>query len=500
MQIGSRVARFSLLVAALACPILYLFGILAEGRAILYYDFTRLIVIYVALAIGAAAATYLVFGRGMLVVRLAAGLALLANLGSIAYAELLWRPDMQRALAEVERRPFAEGQTGILIAASDHSPQAMEEARAIEETIQAIVAGLGMQDRIVVRPTYPIASEEQARYVGRDLGANLVVWKSSMLTRGRYTETYTITVMGASAKGMAVDGIPLLLASMFQKGLTIPTTRGEDEPADMRLVNEVIVPVATGLAFVAENELLLAGGQFEAAAEYPDLPDQAQVTLQNYLGAILLLHNRPDLAPERFERSLAIAPNAAAWVGLGSVAVANHQWDTATQAFSRAITLDPYDAGAYCGLGFVHARKRDIHNAYLAYQQAIALEPTSSVPFAFMGLLYELRADITAAQQAYQEAAIRAQPDKGLYAAITGRAEEIRRNPPTPVPTATPKPIPTPTPIPTSALYTVERGDSLQSIADAFGVSINELVEINEIKDPNELYIGQILMIPPLPD
>jgi tetratricopeptide (TPR) repeat protein len=500
VQFRSRVADFSLLVVALLSPILYLWGILTDGRAILYYDFARLGVIYLALAIGAAAATYLFFRRGMVIVRLAAGIALLANLGSIAYAELLWRPDMQRAFAEVERRTFDQDQTGILIAAADHSPQAMEEARAIEETIQAIVSGVGLDQRIIVRPTYPIASETQARYVGRDLGASLVIWKTSAPVRDRYTETYHITVLGASPRGIAVDGISLLLAGVLQETLSAPMTRWQSAPADMRLANEVIVPVATGLAFMAENELLLAGGQFEKASLYPDLPARARVALHNYLGATLLLYGRPDLAPEPFERSLAVEPNAAAWVGLGSVAAAQHRWDEAAAAFSRAVTLDPYDASAYCGLGYVHARKRDIHSAYLAYQQAIALEPTSSVPFVFMGLLYELRADLTAAQQAYQEAATRAYPDKGLYAAITGRAEEIRRNPPTPVPTATPKPIPSPTPIPTSALHTVERGNTLQAIANKYGVSINELIEINGIEDPNELYIGQVLLIPPLPD
>ncbi len=500
MQFGSRVARFSLLVVALLCPILYLRGILADGRAILYYDFARLSVIYLALAVSAGASTYLLLRRGRVVVRLAAGIALLANLGSIAYAELLWRPDMQRALAEVERRTFAEDQTGILIAAADHSPQAMEEARAIEEAIQAIVSSVGLADRIIVRPTYPIASEAQARYVGRDLGANLVIWKTLTLVRDRYTETYSITVLGASAKGMEMDGVPLLLASILQRTFSVPTTRWQSDPLDDALVNQVIVPVATALGFMAENELLLAGGQFEKAAGFVGLPTASQVALHNYMGTTLLLYGRADLAPAAFQRSLEVEPNASAWVGLGSVAAAQHQWDDATSAFSRAVTLDPYDAGAYCGLGYVQARKRDIHSAYLAYQQAIALQPTASVPFAFMGLLYELRADITAAQQAYQEAATRAYPDKGLYAAITNRAEEIRRNPPTPVPTATPKPIPSPTPIPTSAVYTVESGDTLQIIADEFGVSINEIIEINEIEDANALYVGQVLLIPRLPD
>jgi tetratricopeptide (TPR) repeat protein len=500
VQVGSRIIKLSLLLVALLCPMFYLWGILNHGRAVLNYDFVRLGVIYGALALGAGASTFLLFHRGRAVVRLAAGVALLANLGSIGYAELLWRPDMQRAFAEVERRTFSEGQTGILVAASDHSPQAMEEARAIEEKIQAVMSDVGLGDRVIVRPTYPIATETQARHVGRDLGANLVVWKSSTQVRDRYNEAYRITVLGASTSDMVIDGVPLLLSGMLQKTFTVPASRWQSDPPSVRLANEVVVPVATGLAFMAEGDLLLAAGQFQRAARYADLPVQAQVDLQNYIGATLLLVGRADLASEPFQRSLAIEPNAAAWIGLGSVAATNHQWDEATAAFSRAVTQDPYDAGAYCGLGFVHARRRDIHSAYQAYQQAIALEPTSSVPFIFMGLLYELRADITSAQQAYQEAATRAYPDKGLYTAVVRRAEEIRRNPPTPVPTATPRPVPTPTPIPTSALYTVEQGDTLRVIADSFGVSISELIEINGIENANELYIGQILMIPPLPD
>lgn len=496
MHIGSRVSHFSLFVAALASPILFLWGLVSQGQAILDLNLVRLGVIYLALAIGAAAATYLVFQRGRAVVRVAAGIALLTNLGSIAYAEAQWRPDMQRALAEVERRAIPEDQTGILIAAANHSPQALEEARALEASIREIMAGLGLADRIIVRPTYPISSEAQARHVGRDLRANLVLWKSSVQARERYDEVYHVTVLGAGTRGMAIDGVPLLLTGMLQDTFSVPTSRWQTDPIDPRLAENVIVPVVTGLAFIAEGQFLLAGAQFDSALEYADLQPSIRTRLHNYMGATLLLVGRADLASEPFERSLAVEPNASAWVGLGSVAVAHNQWEAATAAFGRAVALDPFDASGYTGLGYVYARKRDMHNAFLSYQQAIALEPTSSVPFVFMGLLYELRADIMAAQVAYQEAAVRAHADKGLHAAVVGRAEEIRRNPPTPVPTATPRPVPSPTPIPTSALYTIASGDTLQVIADKFGVSISELVEINDIDDPNELYIGQVLMIP----
>jgi nucleoid-associated protein YgaU len=81
---------------------------------------------------------------------------------------------------------------------------------------------------------------------------------------------------------------------------------------------------------------------------------------------------------------------------------------------------------------------------------------------------------------------------------------------PTPPPAfviVTPTPIPpgatvviTPTPtidISTLEQYTVQDGDSLSSIADAFGVSQEALAEINDIDDPNSLFAGQVIVIPP---
>ena len=87
-----------------------------------------------------------------------------------------------------------------------------------------------------------------------------------------------------------------------------------------------------------------------------------------------------------------------------------------------------------------------------------------------------------------------------MHTAITRRSEEIRQNPPTPVPTATPRPVPTASPIPTSAIHRVEQGDTLQVIADSYGVSISEIVEINQLEDVDQLHIGQYLLIPPPPE
>ena len=44
--------------------------------------------------------------------------------------------------------------------------------------------------------------------------------------------------------------------------------------------------------------------------------------------------------------------------------------------------------------------------------------------------------------------------------------------------------------------YTVQRGDTLGQIAKENGVSVKELLEVNDIDDPNLIYPGQVIIIP----
>ena len=75
-----------------------------------------------------------------------------------------------------------------------------------------------------------------------------------------------------------------------------------------------------------------------------------------------------------------------------------------------------------------------------------------------------------------------------------------------PSPLATPEPTTVPTTVaptttppadqPTDQLaYTVQEGDTLGTIAQAYGVSVNDLVAANSIADPDLLYVGQTLII-----
>lgn len=72
---------------------------------------------------------------------------------------------------------------------------------------------------------------------------------------------------------------------------------------------------------------------------------------------------------------------------------------------------------------------------------------------------------------------------------------------PTPTPASTPTPteppIPTPTPTPEGPIeYAVQDGDTLFSIASAYGVSVADLVDFNDLPDENFIFVGQVLEIP----
>jgi flagellar basal body-associated protein FliL len=75
-------------------------------------------------------------------------------------------------------------------------------------------------------------------------------------------------------------------------------------------------------------------------------------------------------------------------------------------------------------------------------------------------------------------------------------------SPTAPSASSTPGPRFTPTPVPTVELtpppftYVVEPGDKLVNIAAYFQVSVQDIIDLNNIKNPNNIQVGQELLIP----
>ena len=83
---------------------------------------------------------------------------------------------------------------------------------------------------------------------------------------------------------------------------------------------------------------------------------------------------------------------------------------------------------------------------------------------------------------------------------VTTTAPTPAETVPPPSPSSAPTPAPTvaPTPAATRAFrtYRVQPGDTLSAIASRFGVSIQSIVNLNNISNPNQLSVGQVLRIP----
>lgn len=62
-------------------------------------------------------------------------------------------------------------------------------------------------------------------------------------------------------------------------------------------------------------------------------------------------------------------------------------------------------------------------------------------------------------------------------------------------PTSTPSPTPPAAPTGVPETYVVKRGDTLGSIARRFGLSLSALIAANNIRDPNRIFVGQVLII-----
>ena len=67
---------------------------------------------------------------------------------------------------------------------------------------------------------------------------------------------------------------------------------------------------------------------------------------------------------------------------------------------------------------------------------------------------------------------------------------------PPPATTTKQKPPTTTAAQPSGTTYTVRSGDTLESIASAYGTSVEQLVTLNPEVDPTNLQVGQVIRVP----
>jgi hypothetical protein len=481
----------ALLLVALVGPLLYVVGALVRGTALLEADYGRLTLTYLALALSAAAAV-LVALRSPGLWRWLAVAAVVGNLASILLVTRAWSRDRQQALAKAAMAPVESGKVGVLLAKQGYSESDNVDAQGLEKTLLTALQRVDLAGVVSTRVVSPVSSEEQAGRLGRQLNARLVLW-TELNAQG--VPTYHVTVLGADETPTDLEPLTLMLLMASQDTFSVPRTFAENGK-EVPVLTRAVVPVTAGFVALAVDQPVLASAQFQAVAQLEGLPSAALFAAHAYRGIALLRAQRPDLAEREYLDALKVASQGRAWVGLGNVRLARREWRSAADAYQQALALDLYDPQAYCGLGATCAVEHNVSKAVSAYGQAIALDPASPVPYALLGRAYELIADIPAAKQAYDTCAALSASLGGLHLAVASRAVSVVQNPPTPVPTATPFPTATPAPTPVLPKYTVQKGDTLASIADELGVTVEQLVKVNNLENQNFISIGQELLIP----
>lgn len=83
-------------------------------------------------------------------------------------------------------------------------------------------------------------------------------------------------------------------------------------------------------------------------------------------------------------------------------------------------------------------------------------------------------------------------------AACSGDDQSASATLPPIITTTTTTTMPTTTTEYVPVTYEIQPGDSLQSIADQFGVSARDIALLNSISDPDRIEAGSIIEIPPI--
>jgi len=485
----------ALMLVAATGPVMHLLSLIRQGVGLLWDAYGALGLHYGLLALSGICAAALMVKRGMKVgLRVLGGIAFVANVAAIGYGAYQWRTQAEDQLLALAVAPI-EAPVGILIAPVSNESDALASSTAVRNEIEALLRGSGLADVAETRQVAPIPSEAQAEDLARRLGAQVVVWG---VDRGHDAAVIEHHVLGLGADAGDTSLVPesVLMAAVGRVSFSfrqVPALIQDQGDVDV----QVLPLVAAGHGALAAGDPLQAGGFYSATLRVESVSAQPSTELRRLLGVALLQAGRPDLAAQQF--AWGSGNDAKALVALGLAATLQGDLEEASSQLVRGIELDPYDPLAYLALAAVSIKQRHPPRAIGAASRAVALEPEWAPAYAMLGMAYELESDIKAAVRAYEACGRYAGHLRGLADASAERARAIVEDPPTPVPTLTPWPTPTATAVPTEGVYRVQRGDTLQRIADELGVSMDILIELNRLEDPHSLYVGQYLILPEEP-
>jgi tetratricopeptide (TPR) repeat protein len=503
-------------------PIFQVVNYLTRGFSILSGPYPRIALLLVVVAGSGMAATLLmrqtaVGGRALVHGKTArqVGLALLIlNLAFVVVLGVAWavaaRQDgplesstLPEGLFGVALAPFGEGQEADV---SDRSSEALEQLlRELDKELRRT----GLSKRVALRTIGPVTSDEGALEWAERTGAELVVWGriepgEPEAAGARWTDG---TLWEPSS---LLDPFEIITASL--QGETILIGSLEPVPHSMHataLVGQAALHLRDYDTAVAQfDKALAAAGELSEDAAPP-----LSGAWRGLRGHAHWLSGNLDLARDDFIASIGLHPDAGTYCALGNLYLARDDVGGAVGNYRQALALDPYRITPYIGMGYAYASQGDLEAAIGQLEQAKRIRPTFSPTYLALGRLYRDRGQVMLAREAFDHCVVLARSNEDLIAAANDELKNLALIPVTPTPSPTPTLSATLTPMPAAAVtptasaeapevsattesYVVRPNDNLTAIAARFDTTVEAIVEANDLRNADAIYVGQELTIP----
>ena len=272
-----------------------------------------------------------------------------------------------------------------------------------------------------------------------------------------------------------------------------------------------------GQAAIYLGEQVVAITQFERALDaVGEMPGDAPVLRSVWLRCRGQAHwsaGQPSLARDDFIASVHLHPDVHTYTAMGNLRLAENDLPGAIGNYRAALAVDPYGATPYIGLGYAYASQGDLAAAIGQLEQAKRLRLDFAPVYYGLGILYRDHGDVYLARDAFDHCIVLAEENAELIAAAKEELRMLGVIPETPTPSPTDiqtiatalspssgATISAPTgpaeTVPTPNSYVVQSNDNLTTIAARFGISVESIVQANNLRNANAIYVGQELVIP----
>jgi len=384
----------------------------------------------------------------------------------------------------------------------------LQAANDLCQEIEKELRRTGLIKKVGLQVIGPVSNDESALQWGARVGAKIVVWGRMVAGQPeaivpRWTDT-TNWVTPAT-----ISPTEIMDASM--NGDTVLVSDRVAVP------HEIHASALVGQAAIYMGEQGVAITQFERVLDaVREIPGDTSVLRSAWLrnrGHAHWSAGKLSLARDDFISSAHLHPDVLTYVALGNLRLAENDLPGAIGNYRAALAVDPYETTPYIGLGYAYAAQGDLAAAIGQLVQAKRLRPDFAPVYYGLGMLYRDHGDAYLAREAFDHCIVLAEENEELIAAANEELRVLAVIPVTPTPSPTPVPtiaaalppssgatLSAPTSdtdtIPTPNSYVVQSNDNLTTIAARFDITVEAIVDANNLRNANAIYVGQELVIP----